>query len=132
MYPCLLIFIVNSATGASLTDTSRLRLARALGSSQFAIVRDLVFYEALPHIMGAVRTCVSYSLVLVVAVEMFIGVGKSGLGRAIFDLQSNFKVPETYAAICVTGLLGILLNVIVTRTESYLLRWLPRLDERSR
>ena len=128
-YPCLLIFVVNSASGAALTDKSRLHQIKALGANPFQIVSHLVYFEALPHITASLRTCVSYALVLVVAVEMFIGVGDNGIGRTIFDLQSNFLIPETYAAIIMTGVLGITLNFLVNRIEHYALRWLPRIEE---
>jgi len=54
---------------------------------------------------------------------MFIGVGESGLGRRIFDLQSSYRIPEAYAVILITALIGILLNVLVSMIEGYLLRW---------
>lgn len=125
-YPCLLIFLVNAASGAALAERSRVRQAEALGATPFQLIKDVLFFESLPHLTAALRTCVSYALVLIVAVEMFIGVGQFGIGRRIFDLQSNFQIPETYAAICVTGALGISLNYIVAQLEAYFLRWLPQ------
>jgi NitT/TauT family transport system permease protein len=130
-YPCFLLFLVNSASGARLAEPYRIRHAEALGAGSLRIMKDLLFFEAMPHILAALRTCVSYALVLVVAVEMFIGVGKHGLGRKIFDLQSNFDIPETYAAIIVTGLFGVALNTLVNMAERRLLHWMPQSDELS-
>lgn len=127
-YPCLLILMVNAATGAGLVEPSRVRQGKVLGLSPFELVTEVLFYEALPHIMAALRTSVSYALVLVVAVEMFIGVGQAGLGRKIFDYQSSFRIPETYAEILVTGLLGVGLNLLITVLERRLLRWMPQAD----
>lgn len=124
-YPCLLLFMVNAATGAQQANPYRLRYALAFTRNPLRIIVDVLFYEALPLIMAALRTCVSYALVLVVAVEMFIGVGKHGLGRKIFDLQSNFQIPETYAAIILTGAFGVILNYAVNRFEARMLHWLP-------
>jgi ABC-type nitrate/sulfonate/bicarbonate transport system permease component len=128
-YPCLLILMVNSASGASLAEPSRVRQGRILGLTPFQLVTQVLFYEALPHITTGLRTSVSYALVLVVAVEMFIGVGHGGLGRRIYDFQSSFQIPETYSAILVTGALGLLLNWLVGRLERRLLRWLPQTVE---
>jgi len=130
-YPCFLLFLVNAASGARLAEPYRIRHAEALGAGSLRIMKDLLFFEALPHILAALRTCVSYALVLVVAVEMFIGVGKHGLGRKIFDLQSNFDIPETYAAIIVTGLFGVALNTLVNLAERRVLHWMPQADELS-
>jgi ABC-type nitrate/sulfonate/bicarbonate transport system permease component len=61
---------------------------------------------------------------------MFLGIGNAGgLGRKIYDCQFAWRIPETYAAIVATGLLGIMLNQIVRFSERYMLRWLPKLHE---
>jgi len=122
-YPGLLIVLINGATGAIQADPRRVRQAEILGMSGWQIVTRVLFYESLPLVLSALRTVVSYALVLVIAIEMFIGVGESGLGRRIFDLQSSYRIPEAYAVILITALIGILLNVLVSMIEGYLLRW---------
>ena len=86
-------------------------------------------FEAMPHILAGIRNAVSYALVLVVAVEMFIGISPHGVGRRIFEYQSAYQNPQTYAAIVVAGGLGILLNASVTFMERRLLWWLPNTDQ---
>jgi ABC-type nitrate/sulfonate/bicarbonate transport system permease component len=122
-YPGLLIITVNAASGVILADPRRVRQAEILGMSSWQILYRVLFYESLPLVLSALRTVVSYALVLVIAVEMFIGVGENGLGRRIFDLQSSYKIPEAYAVILLTAVIGISLNLLVTVTERYLLRW---------
>ncbi len=124
-YPSLLVMLVNSVTGAALANKRRLYQARLFELSAFDTVTEILFYEALPNIFDGLRTAVSYSLVLVVAVEMFVGLGERGLGRAIYEYQATYRIPETYAAVILAGAIGILLNVIVTRLQNRLLRWLP-------
>jgi ABC-type nitrate/sulfonate/bicarbonate transport system permease component len=126
-YPGVLIVLVNAASGAMLADRSRLRQGRVLGMSSWQIVTKVLFFEALPLIFGGVRTVVSYALVLVVAIEMFVGIGRYGLGRLIFDLQSSYRIPESYAAVAVTGVVGITLNLLLNRIERHILRWQPAL-----
>jgi ABC-type nitrate/sulfonate/bicarbonate transport system permease component len=128
-YPSLLVILVNSVSGAALANKRRLYQARLLGLSTYEIVSEVLFYEALPSIFDGVRTAVSYSLVLVVAVEMFIGLGDRGLGRGIYQYQSTYRIPETYGAIIVAGFIGIVLNAIVTRVRDRMLRWLPHAHE---
>jgi ABC-type nitrate/sulfonate/bicarbonate transport system permease component len=122
-YPGLLIILINAATGAIQADQRRVRQAKILGMSGWQIVSHVLFFESLPLVLSALRTVVSYALVLVIAIEMFIGVGENGLGRSIFDLQSNYRIPEAYAVILLTATVGIFLNVLVTMIERYLLRW---------
>ena len=126
-YPSLLVILVNAVTGAALANKRRLYQARLLGLG--TIVSEVLFYEALPNIFNGVRTAVSYSLLLVIAVEMFIGLGEEGLGRAIYQYQATYRIPETYAAIIIAGLIGILLNGMVTAMEHRMLRWVPHAHE---
>ena len=124
-YPSVLVIMVNTVTGASFANKRRLHQAKVLGVRGFALIREVLFFEALPNIFDGVRTAVSYALVLVVAVEMFIGVGNAGLGRRIYDYQSAYQIPETYAAIIVTGVVGIILNLLLSTVERFSLRWKP-------
>jgi ABC-type nitrate/sulfonate/bicarbonate transport system permease component len=128
-YPSLLVILVNTVSGAALANKRRLYQARLLNLTTLEILTNVLFYEALPSILDGIRTAVSYSLVLVVAVEMFVGLGDRGLGRGIYLYQSTYRVPETYGAIIIAGTIGILLNWMVTRMQDHLLRWMPHVHE---
>jgi ABC-type nitrate/sulfonate/bicarbonate transport system permease component len=128
-YPSLLVILVNSVSGATLANRRRLYQARLLGLDTFHTLTEVLFYEALPSIFDGIRTAVSYALMLVIAVEMFIGLGERGLGRGIYEYQSTYRIPETYGAIIIAGLIGILLNAIVSQMEGRMLRWLPNVQE---
>jgi len=128
-YPSLLVILVNTVTGASLANKRRLYQARLLNLTTLQVATDVLFYEALPNIFDGIRTAVSYSLVLVVAVEMFIGLGERGLGRSIYLYQSTYRIPETYGAIIIAGMIGMLLNWAVTKAQEHMLRWLPNAHE---
>jgi ABC-type nitrate/sulfonate/bicarbonate transport system permease component len=124
-FPSVLVIIVNTAAGVGFANHNRIHHASVLQLSAYAMVCDVLFYEALPSIFQGIRTAVSFILVLVVAVEMFIGVSGTGLGRTIYDYQITYRIPETYAAIVVTGAFGVLLNAAVTAVEKRMLHWLP-------
>ncbi len=128
-YPSLLVILVNTVTGATLANKRRLYQAKLFGLSSFETITDIVFYEALPNIFDGVRTAASYSMVLVIAVEMFVGLGERGLGRAIYEYQATYRIPEAYAAVLVAGTIGILLNLGVNTLEHRMLRWLPNAHE---
>lgn len=124
-YPSLLIIVVNTVSGVSLANKRRIYQAEILGVKSFGLMRDILIYEALPNILDGIRTSISYSLALIIAVEMFIGIDNIGLGRRIFDYQSAYQIPETYAAIIIAGSLGIILNLLLNLAEMRLLQWMP-------
>jgi ABC-type nitrate/sulfonate/bicarbonate transport system permease component len=68
-------------------------------------------------------------MVLVIAVEMFVGLGEHGLGRAIYEYQATYRIPEAYAAVLLAGAIGILLNLGVNTAQNRMLRWLPNAHE---
>lgn len=125
MYPSLLVILVNTANGASLANKRRVHQAKILGLSARRLITDVLFFEALPSIFDGVRTAVSYCLVLVLAVEMFIGVGNTGLGRRIYEFQATYRIPEAYASIAIAAIIGILSNSLVSAIQNRLLHWWP-------
>lgn len=124
-YPSLLVVLVSTVAGARLANRRRLHQAQLLGLGPAAMLREVLLFEALPHVFDGIRIAASYALVLVMAIEMFIGIGDSGIGRKIYDYQSTYRIPETWAAILAAALLGIALNGVVSLCERRLLRWLP-------
>jgi len=124
-YPSLLVILVNTVSGAALANKRRLYQAKLFGLSGFDTITEILFYEALPNIFDGLRTAASYSMVLVIAVEMFIGLDDRGLGRAIYAYQATYRIPETYAAVMIAGTIGILLNLLVSALQDRMLRWLP-------
>jgi ABC-type nitrate/sulfonate/bicarbonate transport system permease component len=128
-YPSLLVILANTVSGATLANKRRLYQARLLGLDTFDTITEVLAYEALPNILDGIRTAVSYALMLVIAVEMFIGLSERGLGRSIYEYQSTYRIPETYGAIIIAGIIGILLNAVVSQLERRMLRWLPNVQE---
>lgn len=125
-YNSATVILISTVSGALLANESRVRQGRMLGMNGWRIATRILFWEALPHIFSGIRVALGYSLALVIAVEMFIGIGQVGLGRKIFDFQSAYRIPETYATIILTSCLGVLLNALLSAVEKFALRWLPR------
>lgn len=125
-YNSATVILISTVSGALLANESRVRQGRMLGMNGWRIATRILFWEALPHIFSGIRVALGYSLALVIAVEMFIGIGDVGLGRKIFDYQAAYRIPETYATIILTCSLGVILNFLLTLLEKWALRCLPR------
>ncbi len=129
-YPCFLVILVNAANGVMFCNKRRLYQAGLFELNSIEMVWHVLIYEAMPGVVDGMRTSVSYALALIVAVEMFIGAGDSGIGRRIYEFQSVYRIPETYATIIIAGLLGILLNGLLTLTEKRVLHWHPHVSRK--
>ena len=116
------VIIINTAYGVFHTPKGRLRYLQTLKAKKSQIFREVILPEAIPHIVVGLRTALSLSLVVIIAVEMFIGT-RVGLGQRIFDAQLTFRIPELYATILLAGIVGYLLNKFFLSLELKFIHW---------
>jgi ABC-type nitrate/sulfonate/bicarbonate transport system permease component len=97
--------------------------ARAYGLGPWARVRYLTWPTALPYVMTGLRLAAAVALILAVTSELVIG--NPGLGKLLAIAQSSGAVASTYAIVVVTGILGVLVNVVFRFVERRALSWHP-------
>ncbi|MFD3835745.1 ABC transporter permease [Streptomyces sp. NPDC058642] len=95
--------------------------ARSYGLGPWARVRHVLWPTALPYVMTGVRLAAAVALILAITAELVIGA--PGLGARIAVAQNSQAVPEMYALIVVTGVLGLLINVGARTVERRALAW---------
>jgi len=95
--------------------------ARSYGLGRLARIRFVVWPTALPYLMTGIRLASAVALILAITAELIIG--SPGLGAQIALTQSGGAVPEMYALIVVTGMIGVLINVGVRLIEKRVLAW---------
>ena len=117
-----LVLIINSMYGVHLGKELRIKSAKTMRISGFSLFQKIIFPEALPQIFSGMRIAISLSLVIVVVTEMFIGTN-FGLGHRIIDAQLVYRIPEMYAVILITGILGFLINKGFIFAEKRIVHW---------
>lgn len=117
-----LVLIINSMYGVHLSKETRIKAAKTMRVSGFILFQKIIFPEALPQIFGGIRIAVSLSLIIAVVTEMFIGT-TYGLGHRIIDSQLVYEIPEMYATILITGILGYLINRFTISFERKIIHW---------
>ncbi|MFC6083973.1 ABC transporter permease [Sphaerisporangium aureirubrum] len=95
--------------------------ARSYGLRAPARVRYVLWPTALPYVMTGVRLAAAVALVLAITAELVIGA--PGLGARIAVAQQSNAVPDMYALVAVTGLLGVLINLGARAVERRTLAW---------
>jgi ABC-type nitrate/sulfonate/bicarbonate transport system permease component len=100
--------------------------ATMLGVRGLRRFRLIVLPSASPFIATGLRIAAAVALILAVIAEL-IG-GASGLGREILVAEDSGQsaLPIVYALIVITGAVGLLITVVMTRVERRLLRWHER------
>ncbi|MEU1516034.1 ABC transporter permease [Streptomyces sp. NPDC005811] len=115
--------LVQVLYGVQDVDPVAEETARSYGLGTWARVRHVLWPTALPYVMTGVRLAAAVALILAVTAELVIGA--PGLGARIAVAQTSQAVPEMYALIVVTGLLGLLINVGARAVERRALAWHP-------
>ena len=90
--------------------------------TQLKIFSKVIFRDALPNISSGIRISISLAFVLVVVTEMFLS-ANNGLGKMIYDVYLQYRIPEMYALILILGFVGFSFNKLYILLESKYLFW---------
>lgn len=107
--------------GVADIDTVARDTARSFGLTRREQMLRVVLPTALPYLFTGLRLAASVALILSVTGEMLITA--TGLGGRLVVLQSSGDWPGVYAVIVVTGLLGLVINLVFRLIERRALRW---------
>ncbi|MDX3456557.1 ABC transporter permease [Streptomyces sp. ME02-8801-2C] len=95
--------------------------ARSYRLGTWGRLRHVMWPTALPYVMTGVRLAATVALILAVTTELVIGA--PGLGHEIAVAQTSGAVPQVYALVLVTGLLGVAVNLVARAVERRALHW---------
>jgi ABC-type nitrate/sulfonate/bicarbonate transport system permease component len=124
-FPCIWIMTINTMYGVRNSSQVRAQIARVLKASRAQQFFRVTVPDALPYIATGLRLSIAIALHMAVVAEMFTGT-KEGLGRRIFDAQMLLRIPEMYALIILTGIIGYALNMGWLAIERRLVHWAGR------
>jgi ABC-type nitrate/sulfonate/bicarbonate transport system permease component len=115
--------LVQVLHGVADVDPIARDTARSYGFSRLTVVEKLIWPTALPYVVTGIRLAASVALILTITGELIIGT--PGLGKEIALAQTGGAVPQMYALVVVTGLIGVAANLLTRAAERYLLAWHP-------
>ena len=98
-------------------------VGRAHGLGWWLRLRHITVPSCAPFLATGLRISGSVALILVVTGEYVVGV--PGLGQKVFIAQSSGAYDRAYAWIVVTGMLGLLVNLVFRTVERRYLWWHP-------
>jgi ABC-type nitrate/sulfonate/bicarbonate transport system permease component len=123
VYAAFWQMLVQVLHGVADVDPVARDTARGYRIGRLREIRYLVWPSALPYVATGVRLATAVALALTVTGELIIGT--PGLGKEIAVARSSDAVPEMYALIVVTGLLGVAANLLTRAAERRALAWHP-------
>ena len=114
--------MISTVKGLTSVDNLSLELMDSYAAGQWNIFRKLRLPTALPYIFSALKVSTTLSMIGAIVSEYFGG-STLGLGYRIREDAALFKYPESWAAIIMASLLGILFYVLVSAVERAVMPW---------
>lgn len=93
---------------------------RTLGLSGWDRARKILTPALLPAVLLGVRVAAPLALIITLLVEIVTRV--NGLGAVLGAAQSNFLSAQVYGLLTIAGVLGFMVNWVVTRAEAAISR----------
>jgi len=118
---CVWPLLLGSRGGVRAVDPLLLDTARSFGLGSTAVVRKVVLPAAVPAIATALR--LSASLGVVVAVGAQLISGSPGLGNLLVQSQNAGQNDVVWAVLLVTGLFGVVINLVLAAAERSIAGW---------
>jgi NitT/TauT family transport system permease protein len=116
--------LVNTVTGISNTDRSRINLLRAYSASPWQIFRRVKLPGALPYIFAGLEIAIVLSVIAAVISE-FVG-ANAGLGHLIIVYNNQLNVPAQFSVFILFGVVGTCLKFMVQTIAEKVIFWQER------
>jgi NitT/TauT family transport system permease protein len=113
--------LLSTIAGVRGVEPLLIKSARSMGASTLTLFRKVIIPGAFPSIFTGVRLSATNSILILIAAEM-IG-SNAGLGFLLYSSETNFQIPDMYAAIITMSLLGLALNYLLLGIGSRITRW---------
>ncbi|MCW2506649.1 MAG: ABC-type nitrate/sulfonate/bicarbonate transport system permease component, partial [Actinomycetia bacterium] len=115
--------LLNTIAGVKGVDPLLVKSAKSMGLGPLRLFQKVILPSAVPTIFTGIRLAGAFSILVLIAAEL-VG-AKEGLGFLIMNSQANFAIPEMYAAILTTSLLGVTVNQALLALERRFSTWRP-------
>jgi NitT/TauT family transport system permease protein len=120
--------MISTVRGLSSADPLSVELMKSYAATEWEIFRKLRLPSALPFIFSALKVGTTLSMIGAIVSEYFGG-SNQGLGYRIREDAALFRYSETWSAIIVASLLGILFYLLVSVAERWIMPWQVSLRE---
>lgn len=121
-FPCCWLVTINTMYGVKNSSHIRKDIGKAFRLNIYKQFWAITLPDAAPTIAASLRLSIAICLHMAIIGEMFIG-SERGIGRILYDAHLLLKVPEMYAVIIMSGIIGYLLNQLFLIFEYKVVFW---------
>lgn len=120
-WACFWPIFVTAVGAVANVERIYLNAAKTLGAGRVYIFTRVVLPAAIPGIFPGIRLAAANAFTALVAAEL-VG-GAQGIGIYINNAALRYQTPQMYAGILALGLIGILVNGVMTAVEWRVTGW---------
>ena len=113
--------LLNTIEGVRSIDPQQFDTAQVFQVGRVRRVTHVILPAAAPKIFAGLRISMSIAVILMVISELFAAT--DGLGFRILQSSRRFQYVDLWAGIIVLGVVGIVLNGLLTLVERRVLKW---------
>ncbi len=114
--------LLNTIHGVKSVDPVLLRAGRCLGANEFALLRQVVFPAALPHIFTGLTIGMGVAWVSLIAAEMISG--QYGIGYFTWEAYSLIQYADIAIGMIVIGVLGLACSGGIRLLGNMMMPWI--------
>jgi len=122
LFGSIVVLVLIISKGLFQQSPLRKQYFRSLGAGQVQIFKHVIWYEALPHIIVALRTSTSMTIIIIVVTEMLVGT-RYGLGTRVQNVQITGNIPDLFVTIIIIGFIGVMFNKTFIWLDRKLIFW---------
>jgi taurine transport system permease protein len=115
---------VAARDGVRNVPAERLRVARALGASEWQVFRHVVLPSALPEVLVGARLAAGIVYGTLIAAEIIAGA--SGIGWMILDAGRFLRSDYVFVGIFIIGITGVVIDRLLVLVERRVVHWAGR------
>lgn len=115
------ICLNNASAGVHSIDPQLRKLAHVMGANKVSLILRVMLPGSVPGIFAGIRLSVIFCLLGVVASELIAS--RDGLGQLLQMYAGVFRVDAVYGILIVLAVFATIINVLMRKLESHLLRW---------
>lgn len=119
-----LTMVIAAFQGVINVDPLYVKAAKVLGANDRQLFRVIILPASLPYMLVGLRLGLAAGWTTLVAAELIAA--SHGLGYMVQVAGEYFDIPNVYLGIVLIGMIGLLMDWLVTFTQNKLTPWQPR------
>ena len=116
--------LVNVATGIATLEPELRDVLRALGASRRQVIMKVGLPRAMPYFFASLKIAMTVAFVGSIVSETIAS--NKGIGYLMLVASGRFEVPLAFAALLVTGVMGVAMYAIGDAFERRMTGWATR------